>query len=389
MLKSYCILLLVLTQAFYAQSIRIKIVDAENLSPIYNARILMGNQVFYTNDDGIALIPSEWTEFEIFASDYKKEKIEKFRPEVKLQPLYESISEVKIVKVDIKKIFEAVIKNYDKAYYSKPSLYDITYKQKNFYGGELSFLVIADGKLWTGTNQYNFKYGFKKKYDDILQMQLNTIKYLKTTDNNDRFLDKTNEFSHEIIGNYFFNYELSRLVGILKLQENKGFGNITFVDGDFEHINFKIKNSNGSVISGKFVYDTFHKAISKYEVSYDQSASPPLKKKSVDGKDFDYQLGVASLDFDFYIKDDKYFPSQYNFDGDNFIIILDGQKHIKKFSRQITYNVFNVSNSIGLDPKIDFTKDFIDNVPNNEIKSTTVLLSDEEKKFLKISTNEK
>jgi hypothetical protein len=59
-------------------------------------------------------------------------------------------------------------------------------------------------------NMYNFKQGFRKDYDEILQMQLNNVKYFKNIQSDSIFKGKTDEFSHEYLGNFFMNFELYR-----------------------------------------------------------------------------------------------------------------------------------------------------------------------------------
>ncbi|WP_157761329.1 hypothetical protein [Chryseobacterium camelliae] len=366
-----------------------KIVDAENLNPIKNARILKDNKVYYTNDDGLVLIPEKFQNFEVSAPNYQNQKIENYTSEIRLKPFYKTIDEIKMVNVNIKDIFENVLKNYAKIYYDQPSLYDIVYKQKNYYDNKLNFLVIADGKLWTKTNQYNYKEGFRKNFDNILQLQLNNIRYLKKTNRDSLFSGRTNEFSHEIIGNYFFNYELSRLIGALKAADKKIFGTVVSQEGYNQFINFKISKKNGTAISGNFTYNTSNGGMSRFEVTYDQSDFPIMKKKAADGKEYDYKMGIASLMFDFYLKDGKYIPSRYNFKGDNFLMIMDNKTLTRKFEKQIIYNVFTPSNNDGLDSKIDFTKDFWDNIPTNDKKTDPLLLSEEEANFLNVSTDEK
>ncbi len=385
MLRYYTFLFLLLCGKIFSQNVKMKIIDSESLNPIKNVRILSKSQLFYTNDDGFAIVPETLEKYEISAPNYQTENIEKFKSEVRLKRGYKMIDEVKITNIDIKDIFNNVLRNYSNIYYDKPSLYDIIYKQKNFYDNTLAFLVIADAKLWSKTNQYNFRQGLNKNFDEILQIQLNSIKHISKNRTDSIFTGKTSEFSHEIVGNYFFNYELSRLMGILKSGNNKSLGTLTSQEGSSQFINFRIKAANGTNISGNFTYNTLNKAISRFEVSYDQSEFPILKKTSVDGRQFDYKMGIASIIFEFYVKDGKYIPSQYNFSGDDFIVILDGQKHTKKFNRQITYNTFTPSDNIGLNPKIDLVKDFWENFPNNEQKPDAVILSEEEANFLNIT----
>jgi len=389
MSRYYCLFLILFLKVLFAQNNKVKIVDAENLNPIKNARILKDNKVYYTNDDGLVLIPEKFQNFEVSAPSYQNQKIENYTSEIRLKPFYKTIDEIKMVNVNIKDIFENVLKNYAKIYYDQPSLYDIVYKQKNYYDNKLNFLVIADGKLWTKTNQYNYKEGFRKNFDNILQLQLNNIRYLKKTNRDSLFSGRTNEFSHEIIGNYFFNYELSRLIGALKAADKKIFGTVVSQEGYNQFINFKISKKNGTAISGNFTYNTSNGGMSRFEVTYDQSDFPIMKKKAADGKEYDYKMGIASLMFDFYLKDGKYIPSRYNFKGDNFLMIMDNKTLTKKFEKQIIYNVFTPSNNDGLDSKIDFTKDFWDNIPTNDKKTDPLLLSEEEANFLNVSTDEK
>lgn len=177
-MKHSYLLFILFFGVFYSQ--QLKVVDAESGSPVPNARVLLKDQIVYTNEDGIAPVSSNVPAFEVSASGYQKAEVLNFSPQIKLKPLYKDIGEIKIVNVDVKKIFEDVAKNYHKRYYNAPSLYDVVYKEKSFDNNKLFFLVIAEAKLWASDNMYNFKQGLRKDYDEILQMQLNNVKYLKT-----------------------------------------------------------------------------------------------------------------------------------------------------------------------------------------------------------------
>ncbi|KFF75822.1 hypothetical protein HX13_07300 [Chryseobacterium sp. P1-3] len=116
---------------FYAVSAqKIRIVDAENGNPVSNARIILRDQIIYSNEDGFAPLGQDAGDFEVSASGFQTEKVPVFIAEIKLKPIYKNIDEIKIINVDIRKIFDDVSKNYDKRYYSGPSLYDIVYKEK-------------------------------------------------------------------------------------------------------------------------------------------------------------------------------------------------------------------------------------------------------------------
>jgi len=361
---------------------KLKVVDAETGSPVPNARILLNNQIVYTNEDGFAPVNSDVTNFEISASGFQKEKVKTFSALVKLKPLYKDIGEIKIVDVDIKKLFQDVSKNYHKRYYNEPSLYDVVYKEKKIDNDKLYFLVIAETKLWSKSNEYNFRDGIRKNYDEILQMQLNNVKYMRNMKSDSVFIANTNEFSHEYMGNYFFNFELNRTMTHLKNKDSKYSGRLIFEEGDEQLISFKVKSGAGIEMKGEFKYNKTDKTITYFEIHYLQTHYPMMKRKTTDGREYDYQLGDASLIFDFYKKDGMYVPALCKLEGDKYIAVYNGTRHERKFSREIIYNTFAKSGDKGLSPKVDFSKSIWENVPVKEEKNGTILLSEEEQAFI-------
>lgn len=365
---------------FHSQ--QLKVVDAESGNPVSNARVLLRDQIVYTNEDGVAPVSQDVGAFEISASGYQKAMVSNFNSLIKLKPLYKDIGEIKIVNVDIKKIFEDVIQNYHKRYYDKPSLYDVVYKEKSFDNDKLFFLVIAEAKLWTRDNKYNFRQGVRKDYDEILQMQLNNVKYFKNIKSDSIFTGKTDEFSHEYLGNFFLNFELYRELQHLKMKETKCTGRLIFEEGNEQLITFKITSQNGVQMKGEFKYNTADKVITYFETHYFQENYPIVKRKMTDGREFDYKLGDASLIFDFYKKNGSYIPAMTRLEGDKFIAYYKDETHVKKFSREIIYNTFASSDKKGLNPKVDFNISIWKNAAVKEEKAGTTLLSQEEKAFV-------
>ncbi|MCL8538364.1 hypothetical protein M9991_15965 [Chryseobacterium gallinarum] len=367
---------------FYAVSAqKIRIVDAENGNPVSNARIILRDQIIYSNEDGFAPLGQDTGDFEVSASGFQTEKVPVFIAEIKLKPIYKNIDEIKIINVDIRKIFDDVSKNYDKRYYSGPSLYDIVYKEKNLDNDKLFFLVIAEAKLWSKSNRYNFKDGIRKNYDDILQMQLNNVKYFKNDKSGTVLSGRTDEFSHEQLGNFFLNYELYRMQQHLKMKECKYSGRLLFEEGDEQVIAFKIQSGNGAQMEGEFKYNKADKVITYFENHYFQSDYPTMKKTGTDGREFMYKLGDGILIFDFYKKDGVYVPALTRLEGDKFTIFYKDETHVRKFSREIIYNTFNKTDK-GLDPKVNFKVSIWENVPVKEEKTETILLSAEEQAFV-------
>ncbi|WES99262.1 carboxypeptidase-like regulatory domain-containing protein [Chryseobacterium arthrosphaerae] len=379
-MKHSYLLFMLFFGVFHSQ--QLKVVDAESGSPVPNARVLLKDQIVYTNEDGIAPVSSDAPAFEVSASGYQKAEVRNFSPQIKLKPLYKDIGEIKIVNVDVKKIFEDVAKNYHKRYYNSPSLYDVVYKEKSFDNNKLFFLVIAEAKLWASDNMYNFKQGLRKDYDEILQMQLNNVKYLKNIKSDSIFTGKTNEFSHEYLGNFFLNFELYRELQHLKMKETKCTGRLIFEEGNEQLITFKISSANGVHMNGEFKYNTADKAITYFETHYFQENYPVVQRKTTDGKTFDYKLGDASLIFDFYKKNGSYIPAMTRLEGDKFTSYYNDETHVRKFSREMVYNTFTPSDKKGLNPKVDFKISIWNNDTVKENKVNTTLLSEEEKAFV-------
>lgn len=361
---------------------KIQIVDSENGQPIANARILLSDQLLYTNEDGFAPVDENSKDFEVSASGFKKEKIKNFSSVIKLHPSFKDIEEVKIIDVDIKPLFEDLYKNYHKRYYDEPSLYDITIKSKGFNNDKLFFMVIAEAKLWSKSNAYNFKYGYKKDYDEMLQMQLNNVKYYKKNESESIFSIKTKEFDHDEMGNYFFSYEIYRMLMNMRMKNSKSVGRLLSEDGDLQLIGVKIKSESGIEIEGEVTYDKKDKVITLYDLNYMQSGYPAYKKVNTDGKEFEYQLGNANVTFDFYKKEGKYIQTLKKTSGEKFFIMHNGKKDERKFSTEIIYNTFAKSDKKGLTSKVDFTKSIWENIPVKEDKESTVLLSKEEQEFI-------
>lgn len=361
---------------------KLKVVDSETGAPIPNARIILQNQIVYTNEDGFAPVEQETGDFDISASGFQNGKFSTFSPSVKLKRAYKAIDTVKMAAVNIKEIFEDVNKHYTKRYYKNPSVYNVVYKEKKTDNDQLYFLAIAEAKLWSKNNYYNYKVGYQKDYDNILQMQLNNVKYLKNNKSDSIFTSGKKEFSHEYIGNYFFNFELSRVLSHIKSKGAKYSGTSVFEDGDDQLIVFKIKSGEGIEMKGEFKYNKTDKVISYFEIHYIQENYPSVKRKNISGQEYDYKLGNAMLVFDFYKNSEGYVPVLTKLEGYKYFAVYKSVTHERNFRRELIYNTFKKSDDKGLDPKVDFRKDIWDNVPVKENKSTTILLSGEEQAFM-------
>ncbi len=379
-MKSYYLLFIIFFGLLPAQKLRI--VDSENGNPVSNARVLLTGQIVYTNEDGFAPVDQNAADFSISASGFQSVRVRKFQPQIFLKRTYKNIDEVKLASVDIRSIFEDVNKHYKKRYYNEPSLYNVVYKEKRSDNNKLYFLAIAETKLWSRGNYYNYKDGFHKDYDKILQMQLNNVKYLKNVKSDSVFTAGASEFSHEYMGNYFFNFELNRVLFHIKDKGSKSSGWMYFEEGDEQLVSFKIRSGKGIEMEGEFRYNKADKVITYFEIHYLQDHYPMMKRKTAEGEEYDYQLGNAVLVFDFYKNNGVYVPALSRLEGNKYVAYYKGVKHERKISRELIYNTFKESDDKGLSPKVDFRKNIWDNIPIRENKNNTILLSDDEQAFV-------
>ncbi|WP_345987934.1 hypothetical protein AAEU33_12925 [Chryseobacterium sp. Chry.R1] len=361
---------------------KVKVIDSENGKAIFHARIVLNNQVVYTNEDGYTPLGQNAGNFEVSAFGYQKRKVSGFNSFIKLKPSFKNIEEVKMVSIDIKKLFNDIRKNYEKRYYNEPSLYNVVFKEKRSDNDELCFLVITEAKLWSKSNHYNYNDGIRKNYDKILQMQLNNVKYLKNLKSDSIFSPGSNEFSHEYMGNYFLSFELNRTLNHINSINSKYSGKIISEEGDEQLMTFKVKSGTGIELIGDLKYNKTDKVITYFEVNYLQTNYPPIRRKMAGGIEYDYQLGDASLTFDFYKRDGMYLPALVRLKGEKYSAFYQGKKHERKFSREIIYNTFEKSNKEGLSYRVDFSKNIWENVPVKEEKEDAIILSAEEQAFI-------
>lgn len=377
-MKFFCLALLCLSSIVYSQ--KIKIVDAENGKAISGARIILENQILFSNDDGFVLVNQEQKEYEVSAFGFKKEKFQGYKSVFKLKRHYNEIKEVKIIPVDFKSIFQDVLKNYSKRYYSKPSLYDVIIKQKNFDNNKLHLMVVSEAKLWSRTNSYIE--GMQYNFNNEIQLQLQNVKYLKKNNSDSIFLGNSNEFTNLYTDDIFLNYELKRILTHLKRGKAKFSGKILYEEDGERLISFRVKLTNGSTIEGKFRYNPLQKVITYYQSTYLMDNIPVQQKISQERVIFMQKYGDATLTFDFYNKDGKYLPSFASFEDDNYKMYSQSKSHTKRLVREMIFSRFSESDKKGLEPKVDFRKNIWENLEVKSDGETSVLLSEEEKDFI-------
>lgn len=381
-MKVLKILFLLLFSMSFSQILKtVKIVDEDD-KPLSKVRIILLNEILYTNNDGLVMIPEQAGNFEISKTGYQSQRLGNWTPIVKMIPSYKNIEEVKIIGVDIKDLFDRVSQNYTKLYFSKPSTYNILYKQKNTEDdGNISFLLIAEANLWSSTNYYSFK--FQNDYNKFIQLQLNNIKYFKSAKSENEILNAASlDQSKDFVGNIFFNYELRRLVSFLNAKDAKYSGRLLNESGNNQLIYFKINSpSIGVDVYGNINYNKADKIITSYEMNYDQGRMHYIKAKSNTGIEYEFRPGNGTIFFEFYKKDNSYVPSLSAIKGDSYVI-YNGKEMKKTFDREIVFQKIDESATEEPTSRIDFNRKLWENIPDNEKKDSKIILSSDEKKFV-------
>ena len=346
-------------------------ITKENLKDV---RIIADQEIYYTNDDGQVSMPDNKNNLVISNPFYKEQKTNGNNSVVYLSPIIKEINEVTIKTIDLKKMINQVLKDYQKIYFTKKSNYLINIRQKAYSDNQISNLLIANLNLWTKNNVFDFG---KKTYDSFIQLNLNNVSFYKTKKSDPNYLFNDiqplpADFTYKI----FMNAELTSLI--------KDFGS--------KNVNAKIISDNDGVLklnfnflsetsnySGIILFNKKDKAIPYFEISGPE-ANENIKKNKF-GSDYKTVTDSFRSSYEFYKETSLYIPSRMDIyaTGRN---LYQGKEHPFTFEQEFIFNKRMRGSDQGLNKKVDLTKTLTDNLPTNEIKSSEVLLSKEEQAFV-------
>ena len=364
-------------QFYFPQNIKVRIIDSEENKPLQNVRIMSDNVVLHSNDDGEVELKNDKKPLNIFAQGYEELTLESLTPIIKLKPLYKDIEEVKISKIDIRQMFQNALKDYLSIYYSKPSLYQSTIKQKGYIDGKMINLLIANIDIWALANAYNFK--AQDNVDSFVQIGFNNIKYFKTkvSSNDYPFNTDIQITPKNFIQKLFFN---SEIIGFLNDTKNSVFvSKILSENQNIQIIYFETKDEINTY-KGKFTYSKTDKVISSFDL-YITNMSQSFKNKNKRGEAYEGVATSNNIKYDFYKKDGKYLPALVYTEIKGYALYKE-KKYPVSFIQEINFQKFLESDKKGLKNKIDLNKNLTENIANKEIKENNTLLSKEEQKFI-------
>jgi len=365
---------------FFAQQ-KVQILDSETSKPIPNARIISNQNVYYSNDDGYILLSENSNEQEISAIGYLSETVKKYAPIITLKPKYLNIDEVKMVSIDIKKILKDVSDNYSKIYSDQSQLYDITIKQRAFENNQMKLLMIADGKFWSKDGKYHPKDAFKDKFDNFVQLKIDDLRYLKSEAYENKIKMKKQNSSNDNIGDLFLNFELSRTLTFATLKRAKTSGKLLDDDGIDQDISFLIKLDSTHIYKGRLLYNKPDKAITHFELHFNQSSTKPFPLKDEDGVEYLRQLGDGILTFDYYKNGDRYIPSKIGFVVENIKTFVGDKIYENRSAREIIFKNFEKATSEGVQDPVKINQAYWKDLKVSNEKGD-ILLSKEEEEFI-------
>ncbi|MFC4164212.1 hypothetical protein ACFOWU_11125 [Epilithonimonas zeae] len=366
---------------------KIKIVDSETSKPIPNARIISNQNVYYSNDDGYILLPENSDKQEISAIGYLSETVKNYKPIISLKPKYQNIDELKIVSIDIKKLLKDVSDNYSKIYYDQPQLYDITIKQRAFENNQMKLLMIADGKFWSKDGTYYPKEAINNRFDNFVQLQIDDLRYLKSETYENKIKIKKQNTTQDNIGDLFLSFELLRTLRFAELKRSKTSGKLLDDNGTEQDISFLIKLDSTHIYKGRILYNKIDKAITHFDLHFNQSSTKPLPLKDEDGVEYLVQLGDGILSFDYYKNGDKYVPSKIGFVVENLKTFVGDKIYEKRSAREIIFKNFAKSDSKGVQNPVKINQDYWQYLKMSYDKGD-ILLSKEEEEFINEKSNE-
>ncbi|MBP6578193.1 MAG: hypothetical protein KA232_13405, partial [Chryseobacterium sp.] len=253
--KTFALFFLLLSIITFSQK-KISLVDFETKKPIPQARVVYNNEISYTNDDGLVTIPNDITSIQISSPEYGDNKYN-VKDKIELKLLYKEIEEVVIRPIDAKKIIASVLREYDKNYETKTSIFNGTLKSKSDVDNELNRILVMDLDLWTLNN----KFDYRKDIDEFMQINLRNKKFDKNRKDDKSYIFNVKNSTDEskYIKSFLQRFFLYNQLLILDFY-TKGFkinGKIIYENNDVLTIDFKSDEipNDVSIFEGTMQYN--------------------------------------------------------------------------------------------------------------------------------------
>ncbi|KFC24680.1 hypothetical protein [Chryseobacterium sp. FH1] len=360
---------------------KINIIDFDTKKPIPQARVVYNNEISYTNDDGFVIIPNEINSINIYSPEYGDNKFA-VTDKIALKPIYKEIEEVIIKPIDARKIIASVLREYDKKYETKTSIFNGTMKFKSEIDNALNRILVIDMDLWTLHN----KFEYQKEIDDFLQVNLRNKKFDKNRQGDNTYIfngkkageDKKN--INDFIQRFFLYNQLVVMEYFTRGQ--KISGKIINETGDIQTIQFKSDElpHDVTLVEGLMQYNKKENAIIYLKCSQIQKNTISSYTNYFD-KEITTNTSLFTVTYDMYKKGEKYIPAKIIMEIEA-EFELENKIYPATNYREFIFRTHNFADKKGLSNKIDLKKPFADGITDNSVKDTKTLLSTEEQKFV-------
>ncbi len=379
-MKIYIFLLLLVVSLFPAQQQTIKIIDNETNKHIPKARIIAHGEAFYTNDDGLALLPETIGSYEVSAPGFQRQQVQGKKEVIRLQPAYSEIEAIQITPIDFRSELEYIGKNYKKLYFSKPAVYDIVFKEKNIEDSLIYLLVVAEGELWTKSNTYNRKVGVHF-IDKSLQLGFKKFNYLQFNVSKKETVEKSVPSSRSRWAQLLFYHELQNLISFINLKDTQFTTRLLSQDEEVQHIGFRAVSKRNVILQGTFTYHRKDRVITHYQIEYDQASIPAYTFTDADETEHTVKRGNGNTVYEFYKKDGAYYPTFAAWQADA-AITTDDRTHQYILMREVIFKKARETRKPVLENKADLNFSLWNNVASAAQSSDDILLSEEEQIFI-------
>ncbi len=379
--KNFSVLLTLLASVILtAQTFTLKVLDAETNKHIPKARIIAHGEAFYTNDDGLALLPETIGSYEVSAPGFQRQQVQGKKEVIRLQPAYSEIEAIQITPIDFRSELEYIGRKYKKLYFSKPAVYDIVFKEKNIEDSLLYLLVVAEGELWTKSNTYNRKVGVHF-IDKSLQLGFKKFNYLQFIESKKEAVEKKLFSNKSRWANLLFYHELQNLISFINLKDTQFTTRLLSQDEEVQHIGFRAVSKRNVILQGTFTYHRKDRVITHYQMEYDQASIPAYTFTDTDETEHTVKRGNGKKAFEFYKKDGAYYPTFAAWQADA-AITTDDRTHQYILMREVIFKKARETRKPVLENKADLNISLWNNVASAAQSSDDILLSEEEQIFI-------
>lgn len=327
------------------------------------------------------MIPNDIANVQIFSPDYGTNKYN-VKDKIELKLIYKEIEEVVIKPIDAKKIIASVLREYDKNYETKTSIFNGTLKYKSDIDNEINRIMVIDLDLWTLNN----KYDYKKDIDDFMQINLRNKKFDKNRKADKSYIFNVKESTDEpqYIKSFLQRFFLYNQLMILEYwtRKVKMNGKIINETNDILTIDFKSEEMPTDVLffEGTMQYNKKENTIIYLKCSQLQKNTLSKYTNYLD-QEIIAKTSTFTVTYDMYKKGKKYIPAKIIMEADAEFTV-DGKTYPGTNYREFIFRTQNFADKQGLSKKIDLSKNISDAITDNSVKDTRTLLSTEEQKFI-------